>query len=62
LPGTIAEDGITVTGGVKRPNGGLETNTVTITLLAGAVEIDDEAIERVEMHLPRRPTGQGHEA
>jgi hypothetical protein len=44
-----------VKGGGKRPNGGLETNTVTITLLAGAVEIDDEAIERVAMHLPRRP-------
>lgn len=55
VPGPIAEDGIIVQGGGKRLNGKLETNTVTITLLIGAVEIDDEAIEHVEVHLPRRP-------
>lgn len=55
MPGTIAEDGITVIGGGKRPSGDLESNTVTVTLLVGAVEIDDQAIERVEMRLPRRP-------
>jgi hypothetical protein len=55
VPGVIAEDGVTVIGGGKRPNGELETNVVVLRLLVGAVEIDDEAIERVEVHLPRRP-------
>lgn len=55
LPGAIASGGISVKGGGKRPNGDLETNTVTITLLVGAVEIDDEAVEKVETYLPRRP-------
>jgi hypothetical protein len=55
VPGAIAPDGISVKGGGRRPNGQLETNTVTITPLVGAVEIDDEAIEHVETYLPRRP-------
>jgi hypothetical protein len=55
VPGPIAPDGISVKGGGKRPNGDLETNTVTITLLVGSVEIDDEVIQHVETYLPRRP-------
>jgi hypothetical protein len=54
VPGTIAEAGVSVEGGGKRPNGELELNTVTITLMVGAVEIDDEVIQNVEVHLQRR--------
>ena len=55
VPGTIALDGVSVKGGGKRPNGRLQNNTVTITVVVGAVEIDDEVIEHVETYLPRRP-------
>jgi hypothetical protein len=53
VPGAIASGGISVKGGGRLPNGDLATNTVTITLLVGAVEIDDEVIAKVETYLPR---------
>ena len=53
IPGHIAEGGISVTGGGRRPDGTLALNTVTVTLQVGSVEIDDEVIQKVEVHLPR---------
>ncbi|RRR41159.1 hypothetical protein EHH44_19290 [Mycolicibacter terrae] len=55
MPIAVAPDSISVKGGGKRPDGQLETNTVTATFIVGAVEIDDEAVQRVETYLPRRP-------
>lgn len=52
IPGHIAPDGIRVVGG-GQINGELTLNTVTVTPLVGAIEIDDDTVTKVEVYLPR---------
>jgi hypothetical protein len=56
LTGPIAPGGVSVVGGGLYEDGTQNLNRVTITFMVGAVEIDDDAVGKVEVHLPRRAT------
>jgi hypothetical protein len=50
---SVGVDGISVQGGGYGPDGRPKLNTVTITVQVGAIEIDDDTVPKVEVHLPQ---------
>jgi hypothetical protein len=53
VPGPIASAGVSVKGGGYDATGRAALNIVTIELLVGAIDIDDDAVQAIEVHLPR---------
>ncbi len=53
IPGPIAIDGVSVQRMGYERTGRATLNTVTVTLLVGAVDIDDDAVGQVDVLLSR---------